>query len=55
MGFTHDEVERITSQRFDPADKLLALFVVQAEKEGVQSAEALLLDACKNIEPPVSI
>ena len=53
LGYSEDEVQRITHDKVEHTDKVLALFSQKAEQIGQQRAEEMFLDACSTIEPPI--
>ena len=53
LGYSNDEINRLTHDKVNFADKLLALFSQKAEQIGQQPAEEMLLDACRTITQPI--
>ena len=53
LGYSNDEINRLTHDKPDFADKLLALFFQKVEQIGHKPAEEMLLDACRTITQPI--
>jgi hypothetical protein len=53
MGFSDAEINALSFEKPAPSSKLLAVINKKVEQVGQETAEKILLQACKEIHPPI--